>query len=395
MFRLMERKTKMKDKKTVLSLSWRDIRSCRAGGAEVHTHELLKAIDSDQYEIYHISMYERGLPRVEDIDGIHYLRGGKILGILFHAFIYYVRHRKEICIVIDQCNTFRFFTKFWVNKKKRVFYIHQLTREIWDIQLGGILAKLGKRLESPMLRLNKNDYTITVSESTKEELLELGFKKEKITIIPNGLPQQIYRKSKESVKEQRLTFVYVGRYAKYKGIDDCIAAFGEFKRKYSGAQLWIVGKKDQKYLDSVLIPICKSYRLTYGETIGSNVVFWGFVSEERKYELMQRAHALICPSIREGWGIIISEAGYLGTPSIVYNSPGLRDAVDYGKAGYLCKANTPTELLVHMEGVYNDPEQYRQYQAAAQELAGKLKWENNRRVINELIDRIVDEQKED
>lgn len=383
----------METKKAILSLSWRDIKSPKAGGAETHTHELLKAINPDKYVIYHISMYDKNLPKAENIDGIHYLRGGNVPGILFYAFFYYIRNRKKINIVIDQCNTFRFFTKFWVNKKKRIFYIHQLTREIWDIQLGGFMAKVGRRLENFMLKLNRNDCTITVSRSTKEELLELGYKEEKITIIPNGLPYQIYQREKDFDKESALTFIYVGRYAKYKGIDDTITAFGEFKKKNAHARLWIVGKADEEYLTNVLIPICKKYKLTYGSDSDRDVIIWGFVSEEKKFELMQRAHALICPSIREGWGIIISEAGYLGTPSIVYNSPGLRDAVDYGNAGYLCKENTPQELLIHMHSIVNQREQYLLYQKTARMMAEQLKWENNRRIINDLVDHIISSQK--
>ena len=379
----------MKDKYVILSLSWRDIKSPKSGGAEIHTHEMLKAINPDKYVIYHISMYDKKLPRAEEIDGIHYLRGGNVPGIIFYAFFYYVRNRKKIKIVIDQCNTFRFFTKFWVNKKKRVFYIHQLTREIWNIQLGGIMGKVGQQLESFMLKLNKNDYTITVSRSTKEELLELGYKEEKITIIPNGLPYQIYQRERDFDKEDALTFIYVGRYAKYKGIDDTITAFGELKKKREDVRLWVVGKTDEEYIANVLIPICDKYDLTYGTNDNQDVVFWGFVNEEKKFELMQRAHALICPSIREGWGIIISEAGYLGTPSIVYNSPGLRDAVDYGNAGYLCHENTPQELVFHMQSVIDRHEQYIYYQEEAVKMAEKLKWEDNHKIINELMDHII------
>lgn len=388
----MEKQNKMKDKNVILSLSWRDIKSPKSGGAETHTHEMLKAVNPDKYVIYHISMYSKHLPKTEVIDGIHYMRGGNVLGILFYAFFYYVKNRKKIDIVIDQCNTFRFFTKFWVNRNKRVFYIHQLTREIWDIQLGGLMAKIGCRLENSMLRLNKNDHTITVSRSTKEELLELGYREENIIIIPNGLPYSIYHRAKDFDKESALTFIYVGRFAKYKGIGDTITAFGEFRKRNANAKLWVVGKSDEKYITDILIPICDKFNLTYGKNVNRDVVFWGFVSEEKKFELMQRAHALICPSIREGWGIIISEAGYLGTPSIVYNSPGLRDAVDYGNAGYLCNGNTPQELMIHMENVMNQPEQYLKYQEEARKLAEKLRWEDNQKIINELMDYIIHSQ---
>ena len=42
-------------KTTILALSWRDIKSPKAGGAEVHTHEMLSRADMDKYKIYHFA----------------------------------------------------------------------------------------------------------------------------------------------------------------------------------------------------------------------------------------------------------------------------------------------------------------------------------------------------
>ncbi|MCM1103043.1 MAG: glycosyltransferase family 4 protein [Clostridium sp.] len=379
---------KQNNKKTILSLSWRDIRSEKAGGAEIHTHELLKVI-RENYEVVHIAMRDKGAAKREIIDGISYMRHGNCFGVLSFAVYYYIRNRKKIAIVFDQCNTFRFFTKFWVSKKKRIFYIHQLTREIWDIQMGGIFGKIGKMVENPMLRLNKKDYTITVSESTKQELIELGFDKNKIVIVPNGLPMQLFEREHFLEKEKEMTFIYCGRYAKYKGIDDTVEAFGEYKKENTNARLWIVGKTDVPYLEQVLIPICCKYGLSYGNEEDCDVVFWGFVPEEQKYDLMQRAHVLVCPSVREGWGIIISEAGYLGTPSIVYSSPGLRDAVSYGETGYLCKYNTVNELVHYMREAADNIEKYERLRTRAHRFADTLRWENNRPIINALIERVT------
>ena len=50
-------------------------------------------------------------------------------------------------------------------------------------------------------------------------------------------------------------------------------------------------------------------------------------------------------SVREGWGIPITEAGVVGTPSIVFDSTGIRDAIDNGKAGYLCETNDVEGLV--------------------------------------------------
>lgn len=60
-------------------------------------------------------------------------------------------------------------------------------------------------------------------------------------------------------------------------------------------------------------------------------------SDKKKQEIMKKAHYLCAASVREGWGIIISEAGKSGLPSIVYNVNGLKDLTNYGKSGVITK----------------------------------------------------------
>lgn len=396
------------NKKIIISLSWRDIKSPKAGGAETHTHSLLRTIDNTKYNIIHISFMYEGLQTTEYIDDILYVRYGMYLEYILFCRKLYRRYRDKVISVLDQCNTWRAFTRFWVKPEHRVFYIHQLTREIWYIQSKGLFAWIGEHTETFMLRLNRHDRAITVSRSTMDDLVSVGFDPKRITIIPNTLSDEILKfevshPNDKGAKESDPTFIYVGRYARYKGIDDTIEAFGQLKSKHPDSKLWIVGKPDETYLDEVIFPICNKYGLYVhradktgisGNNIPSvrgqealnestdqrdasevnpDIIIWGFVDEERKYELMQRAHALVCPSIREGWGIIISEAGYLGTPSIVYDSPGLRDAVDYGRAGFMCSVNTPVELRRLMDSVIEDTVEYNRIKRCAYEFADSLK----------------------
>ena len=100
------------------------------------------------------------------------MRHGNVSTVIFAAVRFYSLNRKNIDFVIDQCNTHRFFTPLWVKPEKRIFYIHQLTKEIWDYSAKFPLSKIGKALEEWFLWLNRHDPVITVSESTKNELIE-------------------------------------------------------------------------------------------------------------------------------------------------------------------------------------------------------------------------------
>jgi glycosyltransferase involved in cell wall biosynthesis len=118
------------------------------------------------------------------------------------------------------------------------------------------------------------------------------------------------------------------------------------------------------------------------------VVFHGFVSDERKLELMSRAHALLFPSQREGWGLIVTEAAVVGTPSIGYDSPGIVDALDEGRAGYLCETNTVGALAREMNRVIDDPEEYQAMRQSAYDFARQFHWDKTAAAFNDFMDRL-------
>ena len=377
-----------KDKRiTILTLSWRDIKSPNAGGAEVHTHEMLKRLDKNKFRIIHLAGKYADEKDNEVIDGVNYIRKGSVFTVIWYAFLYYRKNCKNIDFVIDECNTHRFFTPLYVNKYKRIFYIHQLTREIWDINCKWPFNWIGKMLETPVLKLNKNDYVITVSQSTKNDLIALGYNADRIIIIPNGISFAPWKMEQMYEKEQEPTFIFVGRYSWYKGIDVAVEALGLLKKKYKKARLWILGKKDEDYIRNKLNPISDKYHMKWGEhnDIDVDIIAWGFVSEEKKLELLSRATALVFPSIREGWGIPITEAAIVGTPSIVFDAPGLRDAVNGGEAGYLCKFNNANGLKDMMEKVILDKTFYEKKRIDAYNFSKQFQWENTGKLLENFL----------
>lgn len=381
-------------KRKLLFMSWRDIKAPKRGGAEVFTHEMLKGLDKSRYEITHISPMFAGAASDETIDGIRYLRRGGSLSVIYHAFLYYKKHSKDIDFVVDQCNTHRFFTPLWVTAGKRIFFIHQLTREIWYTNSSFPLNAVGYHTETPLLRLSRRDPAMTVSPSTRNDLQAVGFDPEKMVILPEGIEFEHWSREEFLPKEPDPVFIYVGRFVNYKGIDDTVKAFAKVKQKWDRAKLWIVGKTNRAYILEVLHPIMSDGGLTYGGPgEGKDITFFGFVSPEQKLKLMSRAHALVFPSLREGWGLIITEAAAVGTPSIVYRSPGLVDAVDEGKAGFLCSANTVEELSRRMEQVIAEPELLETVREQAYRFSLQFHWRHTTRCFDAWMDRLYAERR--
>ncbi|WP_050770854.1 glycosyltransferase family 4 protein [Bacillus coahuilensis] len=271
----------------LLFLSWRDIRSPLKGGAETFTHELMKGLVKKGHQVTHFSPQYSGTLSVEVIDGIEYRRKGNMFTVLYHSANFYFRNHQIIHYVVDQCNTHRFFSFLWVKRSKRVFFIHQLTREIWFYHAKFPFHYLGFVLEPLLLWLNRNDRCITVSESTKHDLLKIGFRDHNVTILPEGLDIPPLKQEDFYQKEETPTFLYIGRMAKYKGIHDALVAYREFNKEYPKSKFWVIGAFNQEYfsktIEQELIKSSLSYAITDGRPDNKvDVSFMGFVSSKKR-----------------------------------------------------------------------------------------------------------------
>jgi glycosyltransferase involved in cell wall biosynthesis len=73
---------------------------------------------------------------------------------------------------------------------------------------------------------------------------------------------------------------------------------------------------------------------------------------------------LLMASVREGWGLVVTEANACGTPTVAYDVPGLRDAVRHERTGLLV-GPSPQHLAAGMIRLWKDPALYARLAADA------------------------------
>lgn len=351
----------------VFFLSWRDIKHPRHGGAEVYTHQVCERLVRNGLTVWHFSASFEGSAREEIIDGVRYIRRGNPISVIPRAIRFYRKHRDQISLVVEQCNTHRFFGPLWAPPERRIFFVHHLTRTQWFELWPTAPAAAGYAVEVFALWLNRKDHTITPSPSTRKDLERIRYRR--VMETPQGIDIAIRDPSEFAEKEPE-TFIYAGRVNPYKGVHHVIEAVGMLRRKRPGARLWVVGRYTDETFHEYLEPAMAAHGLdaTFGEDDGGGAVhFFGFVSTEQMHDLMGRAVALLMASSREGWGLTITECAALGTPSIVWPAPGVVDAVDFGRAGYLCTARTLPCMVAGMERALDDAESYARVRKAAHE----------------------------
>lgn len=341
----------------ILILNWRDPRQPNAGGAEqvtlMHAKEWIVA----GHTVWWYSSIFKGAKIEEDIDGVHIVRAGHYAGgVQIRAFFWYLfgKHQK-FDLVVDQFHGLPFFTPVYVRTKK-IAFIHEVAREVWWLNpwpwpFHLIPAILGTLLEPLIFKLfyTKTPF-LTVSESTRDDLVACGIPANNITIIHNGVNLSGMQE-KLPKKEKKNTAIFLGAISKDKGIEDALKAFAEMKKKDSTWQFWIVGKAS-KEMETFLRDEIKKLDLEKQTT------YFGFVSQRKKFELLARAHLMINPSIHEGWGLVNIEANAVGTPVVAYNVHGSKDSIKNGKTGVLVKKGnysdfaTQSLLLIVNRTVY-------------------------------------------
>ncbi len=356
----------------ILIYNWRDIKNPAAGGAEVLTHEIAKRLVLRGHKITLFTAAFKGRKKNETIDGVEIIRSGGHYTVYLKAPQFYRKHAGEFDVVVDEINTRPFMTpKFVSDGTPVIALIHQLAREFWFYEMPFPINWIGYHiLEDRWLKNYTDIPTITVSQSTKNDLIDLGF--QDVTIIPEGISFKPLPDIPE--KEKEPTLVFVGRMGYAKRPDHVMEVFIHIKKRITNAKLWMVG-------DGSMRNALENKKL-------NGVTFFGYVDAEKKYELMSRAHAILVPGVREGWGLIVTEANAMGTPAIGYNINGLRDSIRDGETGLLCEPNSEA-MAERANELLKDDNLRERLSRNALAWAGEFEWDRSAEEFMRAIKSVV------
>ncbi|MCZ7527331.1 MAG: glycosyltransferase family 4 protein [Acidimicrobiia bacterium] len=294
----------------ILICNWKDRAHPRAGGAEVWTHGVASALVTAGHTVTLACASVPGRPSVEHDDGVEIVRGGRErTGVHAHARRLYESRPGRFDLVLDEVNTRPFGAVRWARDSRVVAMAHQVAREVWFYETPLPVALVGRYvLEPRWLRRYRDVLTFTDSESSRCSLEAYGLRH--VRPLPMGSDLGVPR----SVPKVRVpTFAWVGRLVPSKRPDHAVEAFRRAACSLGAVRLRIVGSG----------PMETALR----RRAGGGVEILGRIPHHARDHVVGSAHALLVTSVREGWGLVVSEAAALGTPSIAYAVPGLVDSV--------------------------------------------------------------------
>ena len=353
----------------ILWMTWKDLDHPQAGGAELINEEIAKRLTRDGHEVILLTSGFGNASSTEIKDGYKIIRIGNCYTVYWCAYRFYKNNLIGWSdLVIDEMNTVPFFCKFYA-KERSLLFVHQLCRKIWFYQMCFPLNILGYLLESVYLRALNDRSVIAMSESTKLDLIPYGFSKNNISVIPEGIAIEPVSNLDAIVKYQRPTLLSLGAIREMKRTVDQIQAFEIAKEKLPELQMKIAGGVSNGYGRQVLHRITSSKHAKYIEYLGR-------VDDFKKKELMQKSHLILVTSVKEGWGLIVTEANSQGTPAVVYSVDGLRDSVKNGITGLVCQINTPESMAAKIVASFADKQNYAQMRESAWQWSRELTLEN-------------------
>ncbi len=366
----------------ILILNWKDVKNPEAGGAEIIAFELAKRLVKDGNSVTFFSRSFPGAPSDEMLDGIKIIRKGGIVSVYLHAYFYYRRLRQKPDRVIEMINTICWFTPFYIAKDKRCAYLNQLANEVWYYEFILPLAVFGYIFERIEYLFYKTTQFICYSKSTKDDLIGYGIPSENIFIFRIGIDHKRYVSS--SSKNKDPLFIFVARLVPMKRADLCVQAMQYVVKKCPEAQLAIIGRGK---LEIPLEKYVKKHNLSDQVTfVTKNNFFISKNVNDSKVKLMQKAWALVLPSIKEGWGLVVTEAGACATPAIVSNVTGLKDSVIANKTGIiLSNRPTPQELANAMLQLIENKSLRQSLSINAHQYAQEFTWERSYQEFKRII----------
>lgn len=321
----------------ILWLTWKDLKHPQAGGAEVVNEELAKRLAAEGHEVKLIVGGFPGGVSQEIVDGYEVSRLGNRFTVYYKTWRYYRRHLRDWPdLVIDEVNTIPFFAKFYV-KQRNILLVYQLAREIWFYQMVFPLSVIGYLMEPLYLRLLRDRLVLTESQSTKDDLVRQGFKADNIKIFPIGISMKPVE-TLETVKKYAIpTILSLGAVRPMKRTLDQVKAFEFAKPELPELQLIVAGDISSRYGKKVERYIQRSQ-------YAQDIQILGKIAANKKVELLQKCHILLATSLKEGWGLTVTEAASQGTPAIAYDVDGLRDSIKDNVTG-CAVSNSSTQAL--------------------------------------------------
>lgn len=342
-------------------LAWRDLDDPDAGGSEVHADEFMRRWADRGLDVLHRTSSAVGLPPVDDRNGYRVVRRGSRYSVFPRTVVAEITRRMgRYDALVEIWNGVPWFSPVWCHKP-HVTMFHHVHGPMWDQVMPRPLAPAGRFLEARLAPpFYRRGVTVTPSDATREELIELGFRADRVHAFPNGVDPRFSPGGSRSASP---SIIAVGRLAPVKRFDRVVDAAIAARRSVPDLEARIVGAGPLR--DELQAQI---------DAAGASdwITLVGRVAHDELVAMYRRAWLVVSGSIAEGWGLSLTEAAACGTPSVATNIRGHRSSVVDGTSGVLAEPEHLGDAIVK---VLTDADHLEVLRDGARGWAATLTWD--------------------
>lgn len=346
----------------IVIFNWRDVANPEGGGSERYVETMARGLAEHGARVTIFCAAHEAAPRDETLDGVRYMRRGTRLEIYLLGVMHLLLRRfGRVDLVVDTQNGLPFFTRL-ATRKPVVVLVHHVHREQWPVVFPGRLGRVGWFIEKRVApALYRGCQYVAVSQATRRELISLGVAGDRIAVVHNGTapPPEV-----SVTPDPAPLLTVVGRLVPHKQVEHAIDALVGLRADVPGIRLCVVGSG--WWEDNV-----RKYAAERG--VADLVIFAGHVSETEKHEILARSWLLLLPSLKEGWGLVVGEAGSHGVPTVAYASAGgTRESIQHDVSGLL--ATDEQDFAACVRRLVLDDSERRRLGVGAREMSHQFTW---------------------
>lgn len=357
----------------ILWLAHRDPLNPRAGGAERTIYEVCTRLVKKGHEVTLLTGGWKGCRQNDDVLGVSIYRFGKSVAPHLALPIFLLMNKYDV-VVDDLGHAVPWLSSPLLNKNNIAFFHHLHARSLPG-QVNAIIAKFITSIEKCYFILYHKTIFATESSTSKDDLVKLGIKDERIVMIPPGVDQDLFH---PVAKTADPSIVYFGGMRKYKRPQECIFLLKNLINRFEQVRLIIIGSGPEEE---------KLRRLSNEFNLQDSIIFKGRVSNEELSDIVASSWMNVHTAVTEGWGFSILEASAAGTPTVAYEVPGVRDAIEDGINGVKVRNGDRKGLSDAAFSILSNPERW---WSSSIEVSKKYSWGKTAELWEKLIQEVSD-----
>lgn len=350
------------DLRSIHVLAWRDIDDPEAGGSEIHASAVAARWAAAGIDVTMRTSFAVNHPSHCRRDGYRVVRKAGRYLVFPRAVLSELAGRMGPRDgLVEVWNGVPFFSPLWC-RGPRVVFLHHPHVDMWHGVLSPGLARVGRTIEGRAAPpLYRGTPVVTLSESAKVEIVQrLRLPPDHVRVVPPGVDHCF---SPGGHRSPHPLVAVVGRLVPVKRIDALLVQLARVRGIVPDLEVVVGGSG---YEQAALVECVARLDAE------SWVYMPGRLRLDEIVDLYRRAWVLASASHVEGWGMTITEAGACGTPAVVSDIVGHRDAVVHGVTGLL--ADSDDDLGDAIARVLVDTELRATLGRHAQARASSLSW---------------------